>query len=221
MKSEEEKEALQECYSEHFMTSTEVDTDPAQPGLYSLKPAANQLLPRDGLLPFNLVRYGWVKVRNLTMSLLMIGDHWVHKSRLCQGTRNCSVCSAGDSRLKLISTLERRVENLMFRLESAVIQEFPPAKISNFKHHDDIMWSTGRFDSLARFKCEDEEMDLPFYDNSSIARVVPVIREKSQILLSYALFVHLKVRPHSGVETTMWEIYRKMFIIGNPCRIVA
>ena len=221
MKSEEEMEALQECYSKPFMTSAEVD-DPSQPGLYGLKPIANQLPPRDGLLPFNLVRYGWVKGRNMTISLLKIVDHWVHRSRLCPGTRNCTLCSAGGGRLKMTSALERRAENLMFRLESAAIQKkLPPAKISNFKYHEGILWSTGRFDSLARFKCEDVELDLPFYNNSSIALVVPVVRQESLIFHSYALFIHLKVRPHSGVETTMREIYKKMFIIGNPPRKVA
>ena len=122
----------------------------------------------------------------------------------------------------MTSALERIAENLMFRLESAAIQKkLPPAKISNFKYHEGILWSTGRFDSLARFKCEDVELDLPFYNNSSIALVVPVVRQESLIFHSYALFIHLKVRPHSGVETTMREIYKKMFIIGNPPRKVA
>ena len=71
----------------------------------------------------------------------------------------------------MTSTLERRAENLMFRLVSTVIRhEFPPGKIANFRYYDGILWSTGRFDSLAKFKCEDVEMDLPFYDNLSIAR---------------------------------------------------
>ena len=190
--------------------------------MYSFKPTVNQLLPRDGLLPFNLVPYGWSRGRNLSMGLLKIVDCWVHKSHLCQGTRNCYLCSAGDGRLKRIIALEKRAENLVFRLESTAIQkECSPAKISNFKHHNGILCSTGRFDSYSRFKCEDVEIDHPFYDNSSIAPVVPVVCEESQIFHSYALLVHLKICPHSGVETTMREIYKKMFIIGNPRKVVS
>ena len=110
----------------------------------------------------------------------------------------------------MTSALERIAENLMFRLESAAIQkELPPAKISNFKYHEGILWSTGRFDSLAKFKCADVEMDLPFYNNSSIAPVVPVVREESLIFHSYALFIHLKIYPHSGVETTMTDVHHR------------
>ena len=221
MKTEEEKEALLECYSEPFMTSSEVDTDPSHSGVFSFKPVANLLTPRDGLLPFNLVRYGWVRGRNLVMSLLKFVDIWFHKSRLCKGTRNCSLCKAGEGRLNQTIALEKRVENLMFRLESAVIkEECPPTKISNFKYHNNILWSTGRFDSHSKCKCEDLEIELPFFDNSTIAPVVPVVREESQIFHSYALFVHLKIRPHSGVEITMKEIYKKMFVIGNARRVV-
>ena len=81
-------------------------------------------------------------------------------------------------------------------------------------HKDGILLSTGRFDSSAKFKCEDVEMDLPFYDDSRIAPVVMVVRERSLLFHFYTLFIRLKVRPHSGVETTMKELHKKMFVLG-------
>ena len=65
------------------------------------------------------------------------------------------------------------------------------------------------------------EIDLPFFDDNFISPVVPVVRDSSGIFLAYAMHVHLKVRPHAGVQTTMREIYLKMFVLGNPRRIVS
>ena len=64
-------------------------------------------------------------------------------------------------------------------------------------------------------------MDLPFYDDSEIAPVVPVVRESSELFYAYILHVHLKVRPHSGVEISLKEINRKMFVLGNARRVVS
>lgn len=180
------------CYSEPFMMSGEVDTDPSQPGQYKVEIIANQLPGPDGLhLPFNLVRYGWVRGKSLTMSLLKIVDPMVHKSCLCCHTRNCTMCSAGDGKLKLTCSLEKMVEHVMFLLESTmVLQVLSPMKMARYQYHDGILWSTGRFDSSAKFKFEDVEMDLPFYDDSRIAPVVPVVRDKSDLFHSYAMFIH-------------------------------
>ena len=145
------------------------------------------------------------------MSLLRLVDLLFHKARLvCSNTRNCTLCCAGASRLQTNSALEKRAETLMLRRESARIRnEFPSLKLENFQDQDWILWSTGRFDSSTRFKCEDAEMDLPFYDDSEIAPVVPVVRDRAQLFYAYTLHVHLKIRPHSGVETYMKEINRK------------
>ena len=47
------------------------------------------------------------------------------------------------------------------------------------------------------------------------------MRDSSSIFHAYVMHVHLKLRPHAGVETTMREIYLKMFVLGNPRRIVS
>ena len=58
MQKDKEKEALQECYSELFITAREVEVEPSCPGLFLVEPVANQPLAVDGLyLPFNLVHY--------------------------------------------------------------------------------------------------------------------------------------------------------------------
>ena len=63
-------------------------------------------------------------------------------------------------------------------------------------------------------------MDLPFYDDSEIAPVVPMVRDSSELFHTYTLHVHLKIGPHSGVEPLMKEINKKMFVLGNPRRVV-
>ena len=64
-------------------------------------------------------------------------------------------------------------------------------------------------------------MNLLFFDDCMIAPVVPVVRESSGLFHAYAMHVHLNLRPHAGVVTTMREVYLKMFVLGNPHRIVA
>ena len=113
--------------------------------------------------------------------------------------------------------LEKRAETLIFRKKSATLRTLPP---SIFQNQDGIYWSTGRFASSARFKCEDVDMDLTFYYDSQIALVIPVVRDSSKLFHAYTMHVHLKIRPHSGVETSMKEINRKMFLLGNPRRVV-
>ena len=70
-------------------------------------------------------------------------------------------------------------------------------------------------------KCEDVEMDLPFFDDNIISPVVPVVRDTSGIFHAYAMYVHLKLRPHAGVETTMKEIYSKMFVRAKKPKMAA
>lgn len=85
---EEEKEALQECYSEPVMMAGEVKTEPSHPGMYSVEPVANQPLAADDMcLPFSLVCYGWVRARNLMMKFLWIyGSTGIAPRVVTQGT---------------------------------------------------------------------------------------------------------------------------------------
>ena len=198
------------------MTSEEVDTLPSSNGLYSVKHVVDQLAPPDTLdLPVNLVHHDWVRARNLIMVVLRCVDHWIHKSHLvCKITRNCVLCAAGDDKLKQVGLAEKRAERLMYRKESGILTKaLSPQHLERFRKQDGIWWSTGKFDSSTRFKCEDVEIDLPFFDDNFISPVVPVVRDSSGIFLAYAMHVHLKVRPHAGVETTMSEIYLKMFVL--------
>ena len=96
------REALRKYYPEPFMKAGELETIPSQVRLYSVEPAVDQPLDPDGLyLPFNLVHYRWIRARNLTMSLLLFVDLWIHKSRpVCDSTWDCSRCRAGDDQLK-------------------------------------------------------------------------------------------------------------------------
>ena len=102
-----------------------------------------------------------------------------------------------------------------------VTKTLSPQHLERFQKQDGIWWSTGRFDSSAKFKCEDVEIDVPFYDDNLISPVVPVVRENSGLFHANTMHVHLKIWLHSGIETTMREVYLKMFVLGNPRRIVS
>ena len=83
---------------------------------------------------------------------------------------------------------------MVFREESGVpdVQEGVshggqgcPQKLEKYPEQEGILWSTGRFDSSSKFKSEDVEMTLPFYDDSMIAPVVPAVRESSGLFCAY------------------------------------
>ena len=102
-----------------------------------LQPAGNQPPCPDGLdLQFSLVHLGWSRGTLLTMGLLRLVDQWVHNAHLvCGGTRNCTLCSAGASRLQAYSMLEKQAETLIFRKESAKLRnELPPSKLGIFQN---------------------------------------------------------------------------------------
>ena len=127
------------------------------------------------------------------MVVLRCVDQWVHKSRLvCKSTRNCVLCGAGDNKIKQVGFEEQRAERLLFRAEmesgccpwsrspwtsDIISKSLPSQQLERFRKQDGIWWSTGKFDSSTRFKCEDVEMDLPFFDDNAISPVVPVVRD--------------------------------------------
>ena len=154
LRKDDEKEALKECYKVRWRHS------PLSKAFLNSRPLRTSC-PCRMVLTYHLT---WFATDGLTMSLLKLVDLWIPKAHLvCESTRNCTLCCAGDSRIQASSALERRAETLMFRTESVRIRsEFPLSKLGNFQDQDGILWSKGRLDSSAKFKCEDVEMDLPF-----------------------------------------------------------
>ena len=147
------------------MTSGEVDTLPSSSGFYVLKSTVDQPAPPDTLdLPVNLVHLGWVRSRNLLMVVLRCVDHWVHKSHLvCKGTRNCVIVEQETTNSSRLGWRSREQRN--FSSESDGLSRFSHLNSwRGFRKQDGIWWSTGKFDSSTRFKFEDVELDLPFFD---------------------------------------------------------
>ena len=50
-----------------------------------------------------------------------------------------------------------------------VTKALSPQKLDRYQNQDRILWSTGRFNSSGKFKCEDVQMILPFYHDPAIA----------------------------------------------------
>ena len=113
------------------------------------------------------------------------------------------------------------MEQFLFKRETELINRtVPTQKLKKFKAKDRILWTAGRFDSSSEFKCQDTEVELLFFDNLYISPMVPVVLESLSLFHSHALEVHLKFRPHAGVESMMREICKKMFVLMNAWRIV-
>ena len=56
-----------------------------------------------------------------------------------------------------------------------------------------------------------QDLDLSkFLDLAEIGYPVPVVLEDSPVLYAYIMWIHNKVNPHAGVETTIRDISRKV-----------
>ena len=59
-----------------------------------------------------------------------------------------------------------------------------------------------------------------FLDFMEIGQPVPVVLEDSPILYSYIMWIHNKINPHAGLETTIREVSKKMRVPNGLRKLV-
>ena len=74
---------------------------------------------------------------------------------------------------------------------------------------EDILFCQGRINPENQLKPQDL-YGCKFLDLMEIGQPVPVDLEDSPVLYSYIMWIHNKINPHAGVESTRRDVCKKM-----------
>lgn len=113
-------------------------------------------------------------------------------------------------------------EDYWFRFASLEVAKYYKSKSPeiSFSLKDGIYYYTGRLSEEFPIVSSDLDINV-FFDNTEFKSVLPVVLSTSQVFFAYTIFVHDKLRPHSGIELTYREITKKMHVLNNPRRIIS
>ena len=179
----------------------------------------------------NLLSNGWtkgIKIMSLVSKFILKSIHKAHGDRVDPPSEKiaeirsnikekCILCKNGKETEALFA---KEGLYMLFRKEAEVIRKLKTKKkLSEYDFHNGILWYSGRLAETRDLTTHDLDFRF-FFDQVDIKDVLPVVRADSELFYSYAMFVHLHILPHAGVENTMREIAKKMFVVDNPRRII-
>ena len=171
----------------------------------------------------DMISHGWQKGRNLLAQTLHCLHKWFHRvhSRKASHDSRCFVClHSGDSQSVVSADLLERVDTALFVQETKLaVKSFSENQMKKFVIKNGILLYAGRLDEANQFTATDLDTEV-FFDHKEFTGLCPVVRSTSPLYFSYAVYVHMKVRPHSGVEVTLKEIMKKMFIPDSPRKVI-
>ena len=154
------------------------------------------------------VLHGWTRSLRIINYLLAVPKKVKHKSHLIPDA-SCQICETTKPRGEF-RTDELNAEKYLFRYETQVIKKFmKDEQIQEFEEIDNILFYQGRIAPENQLRTQDLD-GCKFFDFKEIGQPVPVILEDSPVLYSYIMWIHNKINPHAGVETTIREVSKKM-----------
>ena len=177
-------------------------------------------------LPVDVIHFGWQKSLNFmsrALEFICKVTHRAHRSTENPIVKSnlkkiCILCVTQDDKLNDVLRIE--AENYLFRSNSkTTISRLSGKQLKEFVIHNSILWYTGRLSEINKVKTSDLDISC-FFDNVNIKSVVPVLCADSPLFYSFAMHVHTKLCPHSGVESTMREVSKMMHVINNPRRVI-
>ena len=175
----------------------------------------------------NVIKVGWLKsLRILTIVLKFIAYriHSVHQAKGIEFKDTCEECKAQKETNGVKEETDKiymkRAKDYLFRTETKRIKSIlPKKKLEKFTEQDGILYSEGRLTEESPFKQSDLGFEV-FFDNTEIKSMLPVVLADSDIFFAHVVYIHEKVRVHSGVEITLREVFKTMMVLNNPRRII-
>ena len=164
----------------------------------------------------DFIALGWnkaIRILSHRMKLITVIKHRSHENR---GTHDehCIECKKQDHQVFESQEYEKAAEKAVLRMEtSAIKKNIHPSRLKDFKEINGILYYAGRLDQANQISFRDIDFSM-FLDNSEFQGLMPVVRVESQLFFSYLMNIHLNIRPHAGVEVTVRELYKKMYILG-------
>ena len=214
--TEESDEIKQECFQEPFSPETSTAVHTVQ--VSDVCDKGNKILKTPPpSLPVDIVRLGWERtIRVLNKSFTFI-QSCLHNLGRCRSLyEKCIFCNpTADSRDNRDAS-----KNALFRNEAIMIKTYIDEKrLKKFLLENGIFYFKGRLTEDNPFKFCDLDQ-IPFLDAGKIIGHLPVVREDSPILYALVLDIHLRRTPHAGVELTVNEVFKEVFVIQGLRRLI-
>ena len=177
-------------------------------------------------LPVNMIYDGWQKELSIYSKVYEFFDIVVQRAHMKTGNEfleaklenNCKKCTTETDNLSKVY-LHLAEQNLIRENTKVLEATLKPMELKQFQEADGILWHTGRLQEMSSIRCNNLDIDSSF-DSVDIQTLLPFITSDSPLFYAYLMHIHMKVQPHCGVETTMKEVMKKMFVLNNPHRII-
>ena len=223
--SKERESMRKECYDENFLISSnhlllkEELSQSKEIGSH----LAQNIVSSPERKPFflDLIGKGWFRSISMLTYLWGCVDKWRHicHINIQKSNPDCILCSEHVS--TDFSYYTNKAYQTIFKHETAIISKLLMKKdIEKFSLHNGILMSHSRLSTENPFRFEDLD-GIPFLDAPEIVGKVPVVLADSDIFQSFLIAVHTQILPHAGVQATMKEIQKKMFVPNNPRKWVS
>jgi len=215
----EEVLVQEECFSEPFFV-TQIEENHCVDAAFSVHESVNIVQPGKASLELIIdpIYYGWRR----TVRLLTIVSCWRKKflhNKHAQSMDGCYFCST-PRQFWNPSHSSDDAEKYLFRYETSVIKSKKTGEsLKKFKEVDSILYLRGRLSKEAPFKVRDLD-GVPFLDAYEFTDMIPVVLSSSPVLYSYLMEIHFNILPHSGVEITCKETFKKMAVLDGLRNII-
>ena len=171
----------------------------------------------------DLISLGWQRARSSLSATIHAFGKWYHviHSKSSEYSAKCFICQTKQlSQSELCSALMAKVEEYLFKRETALIlATTTEAERKKFVLKDDVLFYSGRLDDTRQFSSVDLDLEI-FFDNLEFTGLCPVVRSSSPLYFAYVVYIHMRVRPHSGVEITLREVMKKMYVPDSPRKVI-
>ena len=187
--------------------------------------SAVKVARKSNSLDISLLSVGFkagLKTVVLMLKFICLLKHKRHISKDVPIEETCEICKTvkNTSERNLRRVLECKAMDYFFREESKVLaKELPKKKLDQFVKINDIYYLPSRLVTELSVKELDSLLEN-FFEPHQLPSLIPVVMAKSELAYAYILYVHHFVIPHSGVNATLGEIMKTMFLLDNPQRFI-
>jgi len=200
-----------ECFSEPFLPESqqiEINFNLDNPSVFSA--AAGKGWEEFIIDP---VRFGWQKTLRILNIVLKFREVLKHKTTHKYSVQGCELCHPKKSRDPRNNHQESK--DIMYRFETKRLKgTLSKKQLEKFEFYQGILYYESRINKENPFKFKDLDK-VPFIDAHTIKPYLPVVQKDSPILYSLVIYIHCKSTPHVGVERTVREVFKEVFVIGG------
>ena len=200
-----------ECFSEPFLPeyeNIEINMNYHIPSFYAAKVGRGW---EDDII--DPIRLGWkrtLRVLNIVINFKNSLKHKTFHKSPVQGCMRCTRPEIPDPRLN-----HQESKDILFRVESKRVRRvLKPKELNKFTCKEGILYYQSRIAKENPFKFKDLDMN-PFIDKYEMKPYLPVVLKDSPVLYSLVVTIHCKSTPHVGIERTVREVFKEVFVVGG------